>query len=80
MKYHSRDTINPTVFAEHWTHANALLMDAIATPTQAAFNAVRDAVVKAEVEAYGPAEARMVQGLVRVVADAARDNGYRFND
>lgn len=70
-KYHSRDSLNGTAFAEQFLRANVLLMDAIATPSRAAFAAAKDAMVKAFGEAANAPESRMAFALSDMIEDAA---------
>lgn len=71
VKYHSRDSINDTAFAEQYLRASVLLMDAIAIPSQAAFRAAKDAVVKAFGESANASESRMAFAMSDMVEDAA---------
>lgn len=66
-------SVNETAFAQAMQQATVLLLNAIATPTTAAFSAARIAAVRAVEESYGDVEAEMAQSLVRMIRDVAAE-------
>ncbi len=76
-------TENRTKFATNWMIANAELMDAIARPSRAAFEAAHGQAIRAIgasmeglLDAEGHTQWEMAQSLARLISDVARENGY----
>lgn len=76
-------TQNTAKFAAHWMLANAVLMDAIATPSRVAFETAHGQAIRAigasqagVLDAEGHTQWEMAQSLARLISDVARESGF----
>jgi hypothetical protein len=70
-------------FKAHWMNANAILMDAIATPSRVAFETAHGQAIRAigaskagVLDAEGHMQWEMAQSLARLISDVARESGF----